>query len=123
MTRSRASAKAAGTRFESLIATYLAEQVDDRIERRAKTGAKDRGDIAGLRAHGLRVVAECKGYGGQIKAGEWLKEADIERGHDDAAVGVVVAKRRGVGDPGTQIVLMTVRDLITLITGQRPEGA
>lgn len=123
MTRSRASARQAGSRFESLIAAYLAEHVDDRIERRAKNGAKDRGDIAGLRAHGLRVVAELKDYGGQIKAGEWLKEADIERGHDDAAVGVVVAKRRGVGDPGAQIVLMTVRDLIVLITGQRPEEA
>ena len=31
MSRTRASAKAAGTRFESQIAAYLAEHVDDRI--------------------------------------------------------------------------------------------
>ncbi|WP_342800991.1 hypothetical protein [Nocardia sp. No.11] len=125
MTRSRASAKAAGTRHESSIANYLAEQLDDdRIERRAKTGAKDRGDIAGVRAPGGgRIVIECKDYGGQLKAGPWLGEAETERGHDDAIAGVVVAKRRGVADPGAQIVLMTVRDLVALLSGQRPEEA
>lgn len=123
MTRSRASAKAAGTRHESSIANYLAEQLDDdRIERRAKTGAKDRGDIAGVRARGGgRVVIECKDYGGQLKAGPWLGEAETERGNDDAIAGLVVAKRRGISDPGAQIVLMTVRDLVALIVGQRPE--
>lgn len=30
-------------------------------------------------------------------------------------------KRRGITDPGAQIVLMTVRDLIALLTGHRPE--
>jgi hypothetical protein len=122
VTRSRASAKKAGTAFESSIAGYLAEHVDDRIERRAKTGAKDRGDLSGVRAPGGgRVVAECKDYGGQLKPGPWIKEADIERGHDDALVGCVVAKRRGVTDPGAQYVLMTVRDFIALLTGRRPE--
>lgn len=122
MTRSRASAKAAGTRHETAIATYLAAHVDDRIERRAKTGAKDRGDIGGVRATGGgRVVIECKDYGGQIKAGPWLAEAETERGHDDAIAAAVVAKRRGTADPGAQIVLMTVRDLVALLTGHRPE--
>lgn len=41
MTRSRASAKTAGSRFERAVADYLAEHVDDRIDRRAKTGAKE----------------------------------------------------------------------------------
>ncbi|MGW5316737.1 hypothetical protein [Nocardia thailandica] len=122
MTRSRASAKAAGTRHESAVAAYLAYTVDDRIERRAKTGAHDRGDIAGVRAiGGGRVVIECKDYGGQLKAGPWLGEAETERGHDDAVAGLVIAKRRGVTDPGAQIVLMTVRDLVALLTGHRPE--
>jgi hypothetical protein len=120
LTRSRASAKAAGTRHESAIAAYLAEHVDDRIERRAKCGAKDRGDIGGLRVHGERLVAECKDYGGQLKPGPWLTEADIERGNDDAVASFVVAKRRGTADPGAQIVLMTVRDLVAILTGSRP---
>ena len=40
MTRTRRSAKAAGSRFESEVAAYLAEHIDDRIERRARSGAK-----------------------------------------------------------------------------------
>ncbi|MGI5222195.1 hypothetical protein [Nocardia sp. CA-290969] len=121
MTRSRASAKAAGTRHETSVAGYLAANIDDRIERRTRNGAKDRGDIAGLRAYAERVVVECKDYGGQIKAGTWLAEAEIERGNDDAVAALVVAKRRGTTNPGDQIVLMTLRDLVALMTGTRPE--
>lgn len=59
MTRSRRSAKTAGTRFETAITTALAEAlVDDRIERRTRNGSRDRGDIAGIRCHGQRVVIE-----------------------------------------------------------------
>lgn len=124
MTRSRASAKAAGTRFESLIAAYLAEQLDDRIERRARNGSKDRGDIAGLRtAAGGRIVAELKDYGGRIKAGEWLGEAEVERENDDAVAGIVVAKRRGTTDPAEQFVLMTMADFVAICCGRRPEEA
>ena len=39
---------------------------------------------------------------------------------DKAAVGLVVAKRRGVTDPGRQYVLMELADLLFLITGKRP---
>ena len=120
MTRSRASAKAAGTRFESSIAAYLAEHVDDRIERRTNTGAKDRGDIAGLRTMGNRVVVEAKDYGGRYQIGPWLTEAETERLNDDAHVGLVVAKRRGTTDPGDQVVILTLRDLVALLTGERP---
>jgi hypothetical protein len=83
MTRSRASAKAAGARFERVIADHLAEVVDDRIDRRVKTGAADKGDIGGLRVHGQRVVLELKDYGGQLKAGSWLGEAETERVNDE----------------------------------------
>ena len=38
----------------------------------------------------------------------------------NAAVGVVVIKRRGVSDPGDQVVAMTRRDLVALLTGERP---
>lgn len=118
--RSRASAKAAGTRFESAVVGYLAEHVDDRIERRRQSGAQDRGDISGLRFMGQRVVLEAKDYGGRVEVGTWLNEAEVERGNDDAGVGLVIAKRRGHGDPGDQIVLLTLRDLVSLMTGSRP---
>jgi hypothetical protein len=120
-TRTRASARAAGTRFETAIAAYLAHHVDDRIERRRQTGARDRGDLSGIRVLGNRVVAELKDYGGRLLPGAWLSEAEHERGNDDAAAAFVVAKRRGTTSPGDQIVLMTVDDLVALLTGERPE--
>ena len=122
MSRTRASAKAAGARFERTIADHLAAKVDDRIDRRVKTGAKDRGDIGGLRHMGGRVVVECKDYGGALKAGPWMNEAEIERGNDDALAGIVIAKRRGTANPADQWVLMTVRELTALLTGERHEG-
>lgn len=121
MTRTRATAKQSGSAFERLIADCLAAHVDTRIDRRVKTGARDRGDIAALRVHGQRVVAEVKDYGGKYHVGPWLTEAEVERGHDHAVAGVVVAKRRGKRDPLEQVVFLTVRDLIAIVTGQRPE--
>lgn len=122
MTRSRASAKTAGTRFAQSACTYLAHHLDDDgIERRDKNGAKDRGDITGVRFAGQRVVLECKDYGGRYLVGCWLNEAEIERGNDGAGVGLVIAKRRGYADPGDQVVMLTLRDLVSLLTGTRPE--
>ena len=119
-TRNRASAKAAGARFERVVADYLAKHVDDRIDRRVKTGAKDKGDIAGLRwLHGARIVLECKDVA-KLALGPWVTEADIERGNDEALAGFVVHKRRGTADPGDQYVTGTLRDLVALLTGERP---
>lgn len=119
MSRTRASAKKAGASFERLIADCLNALVDDRIDRRIKQGAKDRGDIAGVRHMGGRVVIECKDTARQ-EIGTWLREAEVERGNDDGLAGLVVAKRRGHGDPLDQHVHMTLRDLIALLTGARP---
>ena len=118
MSRNRASAKAAGARFEQAVADYLAREVDDRIERRVKHGANDRGDISGVRMMtGERLVVEVKDYGGVYHVGEWLREAETERGNDDAAVGVVVAKRRGKSDPGESVVFMTLEAFARLVGG------
>lgn len=119
MSRSRRSARTAGTRFETSVADYLAAHVDDAIERRARNGSKDRGDISGLRHMAGRVVVECKDYGGQFKAAQWVSEADTERGNDDALAGIVVAKRRGTQDPADQWVLMTLGELVALLSGDR----
>ena len=119
--RTRASARAAGTRFETQVAGYLAQTLnDDRIERRARTGAKDRGDITGIRARGMRVVVECKATA-RWQPGPWLAEAEVERGNDDAGVGIVVAKRHGIADPAQQVALMTLRDLAALLAGHRDD--
>ena len=120
MSRTRASAKAAGTRFESQVAAYLAEHVDDRIERRRQGGSKDRGDISSVRHRGQRVVIECKNTT-RATLGPWVNEAEVERGNDDALVGVVAHKRHGNGKPGDQFVTMTLRDFVALLTGERPD--
>ena len=125
MSRTNQSARQAGSKFETLISTYLAEQLaDDRIERRVKNGAKDRGDIAGVRTiTGGRVVLECKspGKGQRYQVSPWLDEAERERGNDDAVAGLVVAKRHGRAAAGAQVVFMTVDDFITILTGARPD--
>lgn len=119
MTRSRATARKAGSAFERLTADTLAAHIDDRIDRRVKTGSKDRGDIGGLRHMGQRVVIECKDVSRTDLSG-WVNEAEVERGNDDALAGLVVHKRRGTADPLDQYVSMTVRDLVALLTGERP---
>lgn len=120
MSRTNRSAKAAGSRMERSTADYLAANVSDLIDRRVKTGAKDKGDISGVRHMGRRVVVEVKDHGGRVKVGPWLNEAEVERGNDDAEVGLVIAKRLGITWPGDQIVLMTVDNLIGLLTGTNP---
>ena len=119
MSRTRASARAAGSRFERDVADYLAEHVDDRIDRRVKTGTKDRGDIGGVRHRGARVVIECKDVT-KTALPAWLREAETERGNDDALIGVVAHKRHGNGNPGDQYVTMTLRTFAAMLTGERP---
>lgn len=119
-TRNRRSAKQAGSHFESLVAAYLAQALDDdRIERRARTGAKDRGDIAGVRHMGARVVIECKDHA-QPRLSQWAAEAEAERGNDDAVAGLIVHKRHGHGAPADQWVTCTLGDLVALLTGRQP---
>lgn len=122
MSRSRASARAAGTTFERSIADHLAANVDDRIDRAPKAGAKDKGDLANVRtAHDLKLAVECKDTA-RLELGTFINEAETERINLGAIAGVAVHKRRGVGAPGKQYVTTTVDDLIALLTGRRPEG-
>lgn len=117
--RSRASAKAAGAKFERSQADHWAETFDDRIDRRVKTGAADKGDLAAIRhPHtGARLVAELKDWGGKINAAEVQAEVDVETVNDGAVAGFAIIKRRGVGDPGQQWVLTTVNHLQKLLKG------
>lgn len=122
MTRNRASAKQAGSLFETQVAGFLADALDDdRIERRARNGSKDRGDIGGIRTiDQRRVVVECKNTS-RINLGGWAHEVEVERGNDDAPVGVTVHKRHGYGSTrmGEQWVTMTLADFAVLLGGER----
>lgn len=116
--RNRSSAKKAGSSFESVIAEFLAFRLaDDRIERRTKNGTKDRGDITGVKTvRGGRVVIECKNVR-TMALPAWIREAEIERGNDDALVGVVAHKKHGSGNPADQLVTMTLETFARLLEG------
>jgi hypothetical protein len=117
--RTRRSAKSAGARMETTTVAYLAEHINEDIERRVTNGARDRGDVSGLRVYRQRVVVEVKDCAKTDLSG-WAREAETERVNDEALAGLVVHKRRGVSDPGSQWVHMTLRDLVALINGERP---
>lgn len=114
---SRAYNKAKGTSFEKDVAFFLAQKLDDdRIERRARNGSKDRGDIGSVRFRGERVVLECKNTT-TLALPQWLREAEIEAGNDDAPHFAVVHKRRGVGPAqmGETYVTLTLNQFALLL--------
>lgn len=120
MSRSRASARQAGTRFETEQAAYLTEALGYDVERRARNGAKDRGDLAGVRDRiGARVVVECKNTTRTDLPG-WLREAEKERVNDSAAYGVAMFKKHGSGKPGEQYVVMDTATFARLLGGVLP---
>lgn len=128
MVRNRASAKKAGTQLETQVAEYLAMKLADiRIERRAKTGAKDRGDIAGvLTVAGGAVVIEVKNHS-RDNLPQWIKEAEIERKNDDevtgrTVAGVVVHKKHGSNKAAEQYVTMTLETFVVLLEGGSPNS-
>lgn len=102
------------------MADYLADALDDdRIDRRVKTGAKDRGDVANVRsAHDERIVVEVKDTI-RVLLGEWMNEVDAEKKNDDAPIGVIVHKRKNYGEKkvGGWYCTMTLDDLVRLIQG------
>ena len=118
MSRNRASAKKAGTAFETLIAEYLRKHVDERIERRRLSGNKDRGDISGLRHTCQPLAVECKNTTRTNLAG-WVAEADIARGNSDSLAGVVISKRHGKGAAKDQWVHMTLEEFVAILNGSR----
>lgn len=115
MGRNLRSAKAAGSRFERLIADYLNDRLYGlNVDRQVKTGARDAGDIAGVHLAGKRIAVECKNVT-RMDLPKWTREAHTEAGNIGAAVGVVIHKRHGNGRPEDQWVTMTVTDLVTII--------
>lgn len=122
--RNRKSARKAGTLFERAVADYLNGYMlaefgadADPIDRRVRTGAKDKGDILGLKGiRGGKVVAECKNVTRMDLSG-WLTEARVEAANDDAPMGVVIHKRHGKGEPADQYVTMDLRTFAHLLAG------
>lgn len=109
-----------GTLLESATVLFLQARLgDDRIMRMPLNGAKDRGDVAGVRTLlGEKVAIEVKNHA-RMDLGTWLREAEIERGNADAQVAVVVHKRHGKGQAKDQLVTMTLEDFAVLLGGVR----
>lgn len=115
MGRNLRSAKAAGSRFERLIADHLDDRLHGlHVDRQVKTGVRDSGDIAGVHLAGRRIAIECKNVT-RMDLPKWTREAHTEAGNIGAAAGMVIHKRHGNGKPEDQWVTMTVTDLVTII--------
>ena len=111
--------KTKGTSFESDCVEYMQRRLgDDRIERRALNGVKDRGDVSGVYVRGRRCVVECKNHA-RAELAAWVDEALEEKGNDGAEFAVVMHKRKGCGKKGfgKTYVTMTLDDFLAIIAG------
>lgn len=90
MTRNRASAKKAGTAWETAIVAALARNGWPHAERRRLAGVLDRGDIAGVAG----VCIEAKNTARLDLAGA-VDEANREARNAGAGIGAAWLKRRG----------------------------
>ena len=115
MPRSRASAKQAGSRFERVIADHLNDRLGGGIDRKVRTGAKDKGDIGGVTTPAGRPIAvECKNVT-RTQLAAWVHEAHTEADNLGAAAGIIIHKRHGRSAPDCQWVTMTVADLVAIL--------
>lgn len=104
------ASKRKGTAAETAVVGYLRERGWPHAERRALAGARDRGDVAGIAGCVLEVKSCAR-----MEPAAWLDEAAAERANDGAAVGAVIAKRRGTSDPARWYALLTVEQLADLL--------
>lgn len=107
MSKSRAK----GTAAESMVVAFL-RRLWPGAERRALSGAKDRGDVAGTPG----VCWEVKSAVG-IKIPEWLRETEAERVNSGSDLGILVIKPIGFGEKkvGQWAAVMPLEDVLRLL--------
>lgn len=110
MARNGASAKKAGTSWESEIVRTLIEYGWPHAERRRLSGAYDKGDIAGVPG----VVIEAKNTKALDLAGA-VNEAIAEGVNANAAVAVAWIKRRGNAKARGGYVVMDGHQFLQLL--------
>ncbi|GAB3776678.1 hypothetical protein FB382_004364 [Nocardioides ginsengisegetis] len=110
MTRNRATAKKAGTAWETAIVGALVAYGWPHAERRRLAGAADKGDIAGIPG----VVIEAKNTKGYALA-EAVDEANHEAVNASAPIGVAWLKRKGKTDPLAGYVVMDGATFLRLL--------
>jgi hypothetical protein len=99
-----------GTKAETAVVGALRPSYP-MAERRAKTGAKDTGDIGGVDPRLVLEVKACATY----DLPGWLREADVERTNAHAQLGAVWFKLRGKTDPLEWPVMMRGRFFLPLL--------
>ncbi len=102
-------AKAQGTAWETRLVKYLQENGFPYAERRALTGALDRGDIAGIPL----VCLEAKNAR-RHELAQWIDEVVKEKANAQAQIAAVVFPRRG-HSAARAYVLMELQQFIDLI--------
>jgi len=103
-----------GPDFERVMADWFKDQWSHLIDRRVKTGVRDRGDIGNFHIHGHALTIECKNLKSYDLA-EAIREAEKESVNDASLAGIAVVKRRGKRQPGDQYVVMTASVFLTLL--------
>lgn len=99
-----------GSAWERAIVEFLRSIAWPAAERRLAGSTKDRGDIAGVPG----VVIEAKNCS-RMELATWVAEAEVERVHDGAWLGVVWHKRRGKAAAADGYVTMTGRQFARLL--------
>lgn len=99
-----------GTSFETAVVNWLKTNGFPYAERRALHGTNDKGDITGTGP----LVWECKNHK-SLSLSEWIIETEEERQNADADYGILVAKRRGYGDPADQYAILPLTRLVALL--------
>lgn len=102
--------KAKGTRWESAIVAALQRAGFEHAERRAGTGAADRGDITGLPG----LVIEAKDCG-RMELGVWVNEAAAETVNAGARYGVVWHHRKNKSRAEDGYVTMSGANFLRLL--------
>lgn len=110
MTRSRATAKKAGTSWETEIVRALVAAGWPHAERRRLAGKNDRGDIAGIAG----VVIEAKNTN-ELRLAEAMNEAEVEARNDGGSLGIAWLKRKGKSSADDGYAVMSGRTLMRLL--------
>ena len=89
--------KVKGTTHESNLVKWLQANGFPDARREVLHGAKDVGDIGGVKWRGVPIVIEAKNCR-EKRPAKWLEEAEAERKNAGAPIAFVVGKTRGVGE-------------------------
>lgn len=102
-----------GSAFERQTRDYLSECGFDTYRPRAGSD-RDTGDLTGITLAGRPLYIDCKNHA-RDALGVWLNSIQAKAARDAAFAGVIVHKRRGVGNPAGQYVTLSLGDFANIL--------